>query len=132
MRSFAKQIVVILVASWGVSGYPLYLWGGMDVLIAAGVGCAICTLNATAGAGLALWGMGRDNRTFMMVIFGGMGIRLIIVLVSFLIALKLAELHVFSLTLSMFLFYVVFQILEIRLFTGRPSGDDRTNAQESN
>lgn len=128
MTSYAKQIVLVLLAFWVVGGYPLYLWGGVDIVIGTAVGCAICTLNAMAGAGLAMWGMGRDHRTFMTVMFGGMGIRLIIVLSSFFIALKLAKLHVFSLTLSMFLFYVVFQILEIRLFIGRPSDEDKTNA----
>ena len=120
MRSFVKQIAIVLLVTWGLGGYPLYLWKGTDVLIAAGVGCAICTLNALAGAWLALWGMRRDNRTFMTVVFGGMGIRLIIVLIFFFVALKLVKLHVFSLTLSLFLFYVVFQILEIRFFVGRP------------
>ena len=118
MRNFVKQIGVVLLVAWVLGGYPLYLWQGTNVLIAAGVGCAICTLNALAGAWLAMWGMGRDNRTFMTVVFGGMGIRLIIVLIFFFVALKLVKLHVFSLTLSLFLFYVVFQILEIRFFVG--------------
>ncbi len=120
MRSFVKQIAIVLLALWVLGGYPLYLWQGTNVIIAAGIGCAICTLNALAGAWLALWGMRRDNRTFMTVVFGGMGIRLIIVLILFYVALKLGKLHVFSLTLSLFLFYVVFQILEIRFFVGRP------------
>jgi hypothetical protein len=59
----------------------------------------------------------------MMVLFGGMGIRLMVVLIFFFLALKLAELHAFSLTLSLFLFYVVFQIIEIRFFAGSPSGE---------
>ena len=102
MRHFVKQIAVVLLVAWVPGGYPLYLWQGTNVLIAAGVGCAICTLNALAGAWLAMWGMGRDNRTFMTVVFGGMGIRLIIVLIFFFVALKLVKLHVFSLTLSLF------------------------------
>ena len=122
MRNFVKQIAAVLLVVWILGGYPIYLWKGTDVLIAAGIGCAICTLNALAGAWLALWGMRRDNRTFMTVVFGGMGIRLIIVLIFFFVALKLVKLHVFSLTLSLFLFYVVFQILEIRFFIGRPPG----------
>ncbi len=122
MSAFAKQVAAILLALWGLGGYPLYLWQGMDVLIAAGVGCAICILNATAGAWLALWGMQRDNWAFMTVVFGGTGVRLIIVLIFFFLALKLVKLHVFSLTLSLFFFYVVFQILEIRFFVGRLSG----------
>ncbi len=120
MRSFVKQIAIVLLGAWVLGGYPLYLWKGTNVLIAAGVGCAICTLNVIAGAWLAMWGLRRDNRTFMTVVFGGMGIRLIIVLIFFFVALKLVKLHVFSLTLSLFLFYVVFQILEIRFFVGRP------------
>ena len=126
MSTFAKQIAAILLVLWGLGGYPLYLWQGMDVLIAAGMGCAICTLNAIAGAWLALWGTRRDHRTFMTVVFGGMGVRLMMVLLFFVLALKLAKLHVFSLTLSLFLFFIAFQILEIRFFVGRPSG--KTNA----
>ncbi|MDP6038419.1 MAG: hypothetical protein QGG64_07705 [Candidatus Latescibacteria bacterium] len=125
---FAKQVGLALVLMWGIGVYPLYAWGGMEVVWAAVVGCLICTANTLAGGGFALWAMGRDNKTFMLVTFGGMGIRLLIVLIFFFLFLKLVKLHVFSLTLSLFLFYVVFQILEIRLFTRRPSGDDRTNA----
>ena len=126
MSAFVKQIAAILLVSWGLGGYPLYLWQGMDVLIAAGVGCAICTLNAIAGASLALWGARRDHRTFMAVVFGGMGVRLMLVLLFFILALKLAKLHVFILTLSLFLFFVVFQILEIRFFVRHSS--DKTHA----
>lgn len=126
MSAFVKQIAIVLLASWVLGGYPLYLWGGLDILIAAGVGCAICALNVTAGACLALWGLRRDNHTFTMVVFGGTGVRLIIVLLFFFLGLKLAKLHVFGLTLSLFFFFIVFQILEIRFFIGHSS--DKANA----
>ena len=121
MRSFAKQIAAILLVVWGLGGYPLYIWRGMDGLASAGVGCAICALNAIAGAWLALWGMRRDHRAFMRVVFGGMGVRLIIVLIFFFVALKLVKLHVFGLTLSLFFFYVVLQIVEIRFLVKQMS-----------
>ena len=121
MRSFAKQIAVILLVLWSLGGYPLYLWRGTDVLVAAGVGCAICALNAIAGAGLALWGLRRDHSAFMKVVFGGVGARFIIVLIFFFVALKLVKLHVFALTLSLFFFYLVFQIIEIRFLVKQVS-----------
>ena len=121
LAHFVKQLGLALVVIWGIGIYPLYAWGGSEVVWAAAVGCLICTMNALVGGGFALWSMGRDNKTFMMVLFGGMGIRLMVVLIFFFLALKLGKLHVFSLTLSLFLFYVVFQILEIRFFAGRPS-----------
>jgi len=123
LMQFAGQAGLVLVVIWGIGSYPLYVCGGFDVVRSAVVGCLICTINGLVGGGLALWAMGKDHRTFMMVLFGGMGIRLVLVLIFFFLALKLAELHVFSLTLSLFLFYVVFQVLEIRLFIRRPSGE---------
>ena len=123
MIPFAKHVGLALVVIWAIGSYPLYALGGADMVKAAAFGCLICTVNALAGGALTLWGLTKEQKTFMIVLFGGMGIRLFIVLIFFFLALKLAELHVFSLTLSLFLFYVVFQILEIRLFTRRPSGE---------
>jgi hypothetical protein len=119
---FVKGILVLLVVSWCVCGYPLYLWKGPEWVLAAGVGCIICTVNALVGGGVALWGMNKSQTVFFAAVFGGMGVRVFLVITFFLIALKLAKLHVFGLTLSLFLFYVMFQILEIRFFARCSSG----------
>jgi hypothetical protein len=120
---FVKTMGIILVVVCGVGVYPLYVWKGPDWVVAAAVGCAICTLNALVGGGVALWAMNKNHTTFFAAVFGGMGLRIFIVVTFFLIAVKVVKLHIYSLTLSMFLFYVIFQILEIRLFARCSSGD---------
>jgi len=120
---FAKQLVLGTMVLWLVVGYPLYTWGGPDLLISAVVSCLICAVNALVGGWIAWWAKGKDQSTFLKAVFGGMTIRLFIVLILFFSVVKLAELNVFSLTLSLFLFYILFQILEIRFFTKQSSGD---------
>lgn len=119
---FVKYMAVILAVVWGLGGYPLYVAKGSDWVIAAAVGCAICTANALVGGGLALWAMDKNQTTFLLAVFGGMGLRMLVVVAVFFAALKFGKLHTFGLTLSMFLFYVMLQILEVRLFAGRQFG----------
>ena len=52
---------------------------------------------------------------------GARGFASLLYCFSFLLGLKLAKLHVFGLTLSLFFFFIVFQILEIRFFIGHSS-----------
>lgn len=120
---FAKQLILGTIILWIVIGYPVYAWGSQDMLIASMVSCIICSVNALTGGGIALWAKGKDQSIFLKAVFGGMGIRLFIILILFFSALKLAKLHAFSLTLSLFLFYILFQILEIRFLTGQSSSD---------
>ena len=120
---FAKQLIVGTTILWVVVGYPMYVWGNSEILIASLVSCAICAVNALVGGWIALWAKGKDQATFLKAVFGGMGIRIFIVLILFFSIVKLAKLNVFSLTLSLFLFYVLFQILEIHFFVKKSSND---------
>jgi len=114
---------------WVMGGYPVFLWGGKEVLVAAGYGFGISFVNALLGGWISLWAIDKSHSIFMQAVFGGMAIRMFIVLCLFFITIKLVELHVFGLTLSLFLFYVVFQFIEIRFFAGRPSGVAQMNKE---
>ena len=120
---FVKQLIIGTLVFWILFGYPLYAWGNQELLIASIVSCMICAVNALVGGGIVWWAKGKDQSTFLKAVFGGMGIRLFMVLVLFFSVVKLAKLHVFSLTLSLFLFYLLFQFLEIRFFAARSSRD---------
>jgi hypothetical protein len=120
---FVKQLIIGTLVFWLLVGYPLYVWGSQELLIASMVSCLICAVNALVGGGIAWWAKGKGQSTFLKAVFGGMGIRVFIVLVLFFSVVKLAKLHVFSLTLSLFLFYILFQFLEIRFFATQSSGD---------
>ena len=120
---FAKQLVIGTVVFWIIFGYPLYAWGNQDLLVASMVSCLICAVNALVGGWLAWWAKDKGQTTFLKAVFCGMTIRLFIVLILFFSIVKLAELNVFSLTLSLFLFYILFQILEIRFFASQSSGN---------
>lgn len=128
---YAKQLILGTTILWLVVGYPMYVWGNQEILIASLVSCAICAVNALVGGGIALWAKGKDQTTFLKAVFGGMGVRIFIVLILFFGIVKLAELNVFSLTLSLFLFYVLFQILEIRFFIGTSSSDPAKTQEQT-
>ena len=59
---------------------------------------------------------------FLKTLLGGMALRMIAICVVFVLITKLTELPVIGLGLSLFLFYIIYQTLEIRFLTGRESG----------
>lgn len=126
---YLLRLCAVASLTWLIGGYPAFLWGGADVLIAAGYGFGISFVNALVGGWISLWALDKNHSIFMQAVFGGMAIRLVIVLSLFFITIKLVELHVFGLTLTLFLFYVLFQFTEIRFFARRPSGVAQMNKE---
>lgn len=111
---FVRQAGIVFVAMAVLGSYPLYNYGGFDLLLAGGVGAAICAVNALAGCAVALWALEKSQAIFLQALLGGMGIRLMAIGAIFFVLVRFTEIRVLGLTLSMFLFYVVFQFLEIR------------------
>ena len=129
LSGYMLRLGIVAAVVWVLGGYPVYYWGGGDVLIASVYGFGISLLNAMLGGWLSLWALDKSHQVFMQAVFGGMAIRLFIVLSLFFITIKLVELHVFGLTLTLFLFYVLFQFIEIRFFARRPSGEAPLNKE---
>lgn len=126
---YVLRVCAVALLIWVVGGYPVFLWGGEAVVVAALYGFVMSFLNALLGGWISIWAIDKNHRIFMQAVFGGMALRLFIVLSLFFVTIKLVELHAFGLTLSLFLFYIVFQILEIRFFSRHPSEAPHSNKE---
>lgn len=116
---FAKQVVAILIAAAILGGYPLYVYWGVEMVRAAAVGCGIGALNALAGGLSAIWSFDRPQSVFLKALLGGMVVRMLVVCVGLVLLIKFTALSVYGLVFSLFLSYLLFQILEIRFFVRR-------------
>lgn len=120
--SFFKQIGLALGISLVLLAYPVYAQWGRDVLLTALIGCGISTVNVLAGGASAVWAYDKPQPVFLKTILGGMALRMFAVLVVFIGLVRLMDLAILVLGASLFMFYLIYQILEIRFLTRRASG----------
>lgn len=116
---FARQVGAVLIAAALLGGYPLYVYWGVDMVRAAAVGCGIGALNALAGGLSAIWSFDRPQSVFLKALLGGMVIRMLVICVVLVLLIKSTALSVYGLVFSLFLSYLLYQILEIRFFVRR-------------
>ena len=112
--AFLKQMGLALLVV-AVPGIPLLaLYGDRDLVWGASIGCAICTVNALAGCFSAIWSFDKPQAVFLKAVLGGMAVRILAIGLIFFILVKFTGINVVGLTLSLFGFYVLFQVLEVR------------------
>ena len=116
---FGKQVGAVLIAAAILVGYPLYAYWGAEMVRAAAVGFGIGALNALAGGLSAIWSFDRPQPVFLKALLGGMVVRMLVVCVGLVLLIKFTALSVYGLVFSLFLSYLLFQILEIRFFVKR-------------
>ncbi len=119
---FFKQIGITLGIAFVLLAYPVYARWGREVLLAAAIGCGISTVNVLIGGASALWAFDKPQPVFLKTLLGGMALRMIAICVTFVLIVRLTEVSVLGLGLSLFLFYIIYQTLEIRFLTGRQPG----------
>jgi hypothetical protein len=112
-KGFLKQVVVALAAAFVLGAYPLYAFGDRELILSVAIGCGICTANVLAGSLSILIGFDKPNQDFLKILFGGMLLRMLVIGILVFLIVKFTTVQVFGLILSLFLFYVLFQILEI-------------------
>ena len=109
---FIKTAVLILVGMALVLAYPLHAWSSAEVIRAVVASATIAFLNAVVGALTLEYAIDRSNKTFMIAVFGGMGVRMGLVLATVMILL-FSKYHALALVLSLMGFYVAYMIAEI-------------------
>ena len=114
ISGFLKQVGVVLLFFGGGGGYLVYRYWGPEMVLAAAVGCAISSLNVLVGCGSAVWSLDKPQPVFLKAILGGMTLRMMAIGAILFALLKFTDLSARGLTLSLFFFYVVYQILEVR------------------
>jgi hypothetical protein len=102
------SLLVIVLAS-----YPVYKYFNTVQINSIICGYFISLLNAFIGFKLNTMAFGRSTKSFMVLVFGGMGIRLLIVMLLLVLLIYFTNLDSLSLTGSVFFFYTLFISIEI-------------------
>ena len=114
LSGFVKQVGLVLAGALVLGGYPLYAYADAAIIWGVVLGCVICVLNAVAGCTSAVWAFEKPHKVFVRTVLGGMAVRLMAMGLAFFLLIKFTGVHVLGLAVSLFLFYVLFQVLEIR------------------
>jgi hypothetical protein len=109
---FLKTALLISVVLVLALAYPLYAWASEEIMRAIVASGIIAFVNIIIGALTLEYAIDKANSRFMTAIFGGMGIRMGLILVAVTILL-LNGFHAVALTLSLMGFYVVYMVAEI-------------------
>lgn len=110
---FFKYIIVASLIVIVISVYPVTVYASKIQLYSFVCGYIISLINALLGYKLNTMAFNKSVKSFMVLVFGGMGIRLIIVILFLLILLQFTSLEAMSLTGSVFFFYALFISIEI-------------------
>ena len=111
---FLKYVLIASIIVFVVISYPVYHYASPEQTEAIIYGYLISLVNVIAGFGLNNAALGRKAKSFMVMVFGGMLIRMLIVAVLLLILLYFAGHEPVMLTASFFFFYFLFISIEIK------------------
>ncbi len=113
---FCKSVFLLATVMALLLAYPLYAWASAEVaraIIAAGI---IAFANIIIGCITLDYSIDKSNSVFMIAVFGGMGVRMGLILVAMALLL-INGYHGLALSLALMGFYVVFMIAEIMYAT---------------
>jgi hypothetical protein len=110
---FLKVIAVYSLITFIIAAYPLYKYTSGVQLYSIISGFVISLLNALLGFKLNVTAFEKSMKSFMVLVFGGLGIRVIIVILFLVILLQFSLFEPFSLIASVFFFYILFISIEI-------------------
>jgi hypothetical protein len=120
-HSFVRNVLISSLAVLLIAAYPAKVYLNQLQIVSFICGFLVSLINAFVGYRLNEMALNKSVKSFMIVIFGGMGIRILIMAILLLVLLKIAGLDEVSLVGSAFLFYVIFVSLEILYFHTRQS-----------
>lgn len=109
---FLRSILLMTLAAAALAAWPTIAWATPEVarsIVASGV---IALANIVIGCLVLEWGIDREHGPFMYAVFGGMGVRMGLILVA-LTVLLLDGYHALSLALSLMGFYIAYTVVEI-------------------
>jgi len=110
---FFKYIVISSLIVIALGWYPLWKYFTVNQINSIVFGYIISLVNAIIGYKLNTMAFSKPTKSFMVLVFGGMGIRLIVVLLFLVILLQFTSLDSLSLVGSVFFFYTLFISIEI-------------------
>lgn len=131
--TFGKFLKFLIFASFAaavLSYYPVSVYANKTQIYSFILGYIISLLNALLGYKLSLMAFSKSVKSFMILVFGGMGIRLLIVIIFLLILIQFTSVDSISLAGSVFFFYTLFVSIEI-FFLHKISAVAEVNKKET-
>lgn len=125
---FYKYIIIASIVTIAIAVYPVTVYASAIQLYSFVCGYLISLINALLGYKLNTMAFNKSVKSFMILVFGGMGIRLMIVSLLLLILLQFTSLDAMSLVGSVFFFYVLFITIEIYFLHTKQSMINRIKA----
>jgi uncharacterized membrane protein (UPF0136 family) len=111
--NFIKHLVIASIIAFVLAVYPVYAYASKLQVYSIISGYVIGLLNALVGYKLNNLAFNKPVKSFMVIVFGGMGVRMMFIAITILILLYFAKLDEVSLVASVFFFYMLFVALEI-------------------
>jgi hypothetical protein len=111
--SFPIQIFITLLIVGSIGSIPLLRYGTREIIEGAIAGTFLATINVLLGYAAIAYAFDKSTTTFFKVVVGGMGIRLFLLALALVIAIKVFELNVIALVGAMGIFYTIYLVLEI-------------------
>lgn len=112
-KRFPLQVLCVLAITGIVSSYPLLRYGSSEIILAVLVGVLMSTMNVMLGFIAIEYSFERSYTTFLKAVLGGMGVRMLVMLSTLVVLIKVVGLHAVALTVSLLSLYLVFLVLEV-------------------
>jgi ABC-type thiamin/hydroxymethylpyrimidine transport system permease subunit len=112
-NGFVKHVVIATLIVIVIASYPVSVYANKVQVYSIISGFVIGLLNALIGYKLNSIAFTKPNKSFMAIVFGGMGLRMLAILILLLILLYIANLDEITLIASVFFFYVLYAAIEI-------------------
>ena len=125
-RRFLLQCIAVILPGGLVAGS--WFRESPDVFSGVMIGLAMSTVNAVAASLSIGYAFDKPQNTFLKVVFGGMIIRMGILLVSLFVFIKVFQVHVLSLAITLLGFNLIFLLMEILAIQRRVQARETTKA----
>ena len=112
-RAFVKIVLAVFGLIALLSWYPLAAYGTPGVVAAFFASAALSLVHLLSGCWVIEYSFDKPPTTFLKVVLGSMGVRLVLMSGVFALLVKVCELPALPLVLSLLLFYAVNLGLEI-------------------
>src|SRR5437763_14859005 len=116
---FLKILGITLGITWVLLVPLMYFLAPAILLREVLMGCLLPVVCFIPGFYAVSWAVHRPLRPFMIAVFGGMLVRLLFIGLTFVLLVKLAQLHVATLLFSLIGFYTLCLIVELYFVNNR-------------
>jgi hypothetical protein len=124
VKSFHKSISTAAIILLLLTIYPLYRYYGGDIAVGFLLAVPLTFFNAAVGFYYIDKYFSASLNDFMKMVFGSMGVRLLVLALLFVGIVGFTNIHLVSFTVSLFISYILFSVIEIYFLNKKASKPD--------